>query len=144
MKPAMTRVTLLTLLSILTSSASAQTVVPLRTIPAQTLIAATDLGLSPAAVPGAVSDPALVIGFEARVALYPGRPIRPEDLGPPAVVERNALVPLVFQAGNLLITAEGRALDRAGPGELIRVMNTASRSTVTARIGADGAAYVSP
>ena len=34
-------------------------------------------------------------------------------------------------------------LDRAGPGDLIRVMNLSSRSTVTARVGSDGAAYVS-
>jgi flagella basal body P-ring formation protein FlgA len=135
---------LLAALALLASPASAETVVPLRTIPAQTLIAATDLGLSEAVVPGSISDPALVIGFEARVALYAGRPIRPEDLGPPAVVERNAIIPLIFRHGNLLITAEGRALDRAGPGEFIRVMNTASRSTVTARVGPDGAAYVSP
>jgi flagella basal body P-ring formation protein FlgA len=84
------------------------------------------------------------VGLEARVALYAGRPVRPEDLGPAAVVERNALVPLVFQHGALLITAEGRALGRAGPGEVVAVMNLASRATVQARMGADGAAYVFP
>ena len=40
-------------------------------------------------------------------------------------------------------TAEGRALDRAGPGDVIRVMNLSSRTTVSARVGLDGAAYVS-
>jgi flagella basal body P-ring formation protein FlgA len=94
-------------------------------------------------VPGAVADPAEIVGLEARVALYPGRPIRPGDVGLPAVVERNQVVPLIFQRGTLLITAEGRALDRAGPGDVIRVMNVASRTTVSARVGADGAAYVS-
>lgn len=122
----------------------AEVVVPLRTLPAQTVIAAEDLGLADATIPGALSDPTLVIGQEARVALYAGRPIRPGDLGAPAMVERNGLVPLVFQQGTLLITAEGRALDRAGAGDLLRVMNTASRTTVTARLGADGTAYVSP
>lgn len=121
----------------------AEIVVPARTIGPQTIIAPQDLVLSEAVVPGAVSDPAQVIGLEAKVALYPGRPIRPQDLGPPAVVERNAIVPLVYNRGGLLITAEGRALDRAGPGEVIRVMNTASRATVSARVGTDGAAYVS-
>lgn len=123
--------------------AAAQTVVPVRTIPPQAIVTAEDLALTDAVVPGAISDPAQAVGLEARVALYPNRPIRPQDLGPPAVVERNAIVPLIYQSGSLLITAEGRALDRAGPGELIRVMNTASRTTVTARVGADGAAYVS-
>lgn len=130
-------------LILLAAPAHSQSVVPLRTIPPQTVIAPGDVGLSDLQVPGAVSDPAEAIGLEARVALYPNRPIRPQDLAPPAVVERNAIIPLIFQSGALLIAAEGRALDRAGPGEAIRVMNIASRVTVTARIGADGAAYVS-
>ncbi len=132
------------LLTLLATPAAAEIVVPLRTIPPQALIAADDLGMSDAVVPGAVTDPAQAVGLEARVALYPGRPIRPGDLAAPAVVERNAILPLVYQSGGLLITAEGRALDRAGAGELIRVMNLASRATVTARLGLDGAAYVSP
>ena len=123
--------------------AAADIIVPARTIPPQSIIGPEDLALSEANVPGAVTDPSQAIGLEARVALYPGRPIRPQDLGPPAVIERNAIVPLIFMRGTLLITAEGRALDRAGPGELIRVMNTTSRTTVTARVGTDGAAYVS-
>jgi flagella basal body P-ring formation protein FlgA len=131
-------------LALLAAPVTAEIVVPTRTIPPQAVIGPEDLALSDATVPGAIADPAQAIGLEARVALYPGRPIRPQDLGLPAVVERNAIVPLIFQRGTLLITAEGRALDRAGPGELIRVMNTASRATITARVGADGAAYVSP
>ena len=123
--------------------ALAEIVVPTRTIPPQSVIAPEDLAVSDAVVPGAVADFSQAVGLETRVALYPGRPIRLQDLGPPAVVERNAIVPLIFIRGNLLITAEGRALDRAGPGELIRVMNTTSRATVTARMGIDGAAYVS-
>ncbi|MBP1805071.1 flagellar basal body P-ring formation chaperone FlgA [Rubellimicrobium aerolatum] len=130
-------------LALLATPAPAEIVVPARTLAPQTLIAPEDLVLSDAEVPGAISDPAQAIGLETRVALYPGRPIRPQDLGLPAVVERNAIVALVYDRGGLLITAEGRALDRAGPGEVIRVMNTASRTTVSARVGTDGAAYVS-
>ncbi|WP_373487298.1 flagella basal body P-ring formation protein FlgA, partial [Blastomonas sp.] len=40
-------------------------------------------------------------------------------------------------------STDGRALGRAGVGDVIRVMNLTSRTTVTAQIGADGAAYVS-
>jgi flagella basal body P-ring formation protein FlgA len=124
--------------------AAAETLVPLRTIPPQAVIAAGDLGLVEGHVPGALTDPSQAVGFEARVALYPGRPIRPGDLAPPALVERNGLLPLVFRAGGLVITAEGRALDRAGAGEPLRVMNLSSRSVVSAVLGPDGAAHVSP
>jgi flagella basal body P-ring formation protein FlgA len=123
--------------------AAAEIVVPARTIPAQSVIAPGDLVASDLVVPGAITDPGQIIGMETRVALYPGRPIVLADLALPATVERNAILPLVYASTGLHITTEGRALDRAGPGDLIRVMNLASRTTVTARIGADGAAYVS-
>lgn len=123
--------------------ALAETVVAARTIPAHTLIGPEDLLLRDEVIPGGVDDPALIIGMEARVALYSGRPIRPADVGFPAVVERNQLVPLIFIRAGLMITTEGRALGRAGPGDVIQVMNLTSRTTVSARIGLDGAAYVS-
>ena len=127
----------------LATPAAADTVVAARTIPAQTLITPGDIQLRDRTVPGGLSDPAEAIGMEARVALYAGRPIMPGDLGAPAIVERNQIITLHFQRGGLMISTEGRALGRAGPGDLVRVMNVSSRSTVTARIGADGAGYVS-
>lgn len=131
------------LLLALATPAAADTVVAARTIPAQTLITPGDIQLRDRTVPGGLSDPAEAIGMEARVALYAGRPIMPGDLGAPAIVERNQIITLHFQRGGLMISTEGRALGRAGPGDLVRVMNVSSRSTVTARIGADGAGYVS-
>ena len=128
----------------LSTPVAADIIVAARTIPARSLIAAEDLTTRDMDVPGAVNDPAQIIGMEARVALYAGRPIRPGDVGFPAVVERNQTVVLIYQTGGMTISTEGRALDRAGPGDLIRVMNLASRTTVTATIGIDGAAYVSP
>lgn len=122
--------------------AAADTVVAARTIQAQTIISAQDLVLQPGDVPGAESDPALFIGMEARVALYAGRPINVADVGFPAIVDRNELVPLIYDHNGLTIRTEGRALGRAGVGEVIRVMNMSSRNTVSARVGEDGAAYV--
>jgi flagella basal body P-ring formation protein FlgA len=106
------------------------------------ILTASDLALKPGEVLGALSDPEEVIGQEARVALYPGRPLRPGDVGPPAIVERNDMVILTFAQGGLSISAEGRALGRGAEGELIRVMNLASRTTVTGRIAADGSVEV--
>jgi flagellar basal body P-ring formation protein FlgA len=125
------------------SPLEAEILVATRTIPAQSLIGPDDIEARDMDVPGAVTDPGQIIGMEARIALYAGRPIRPGDVGFPAVVERNAIVALIYDTGGLVITTEGRALDRAGPGDVIRVMNIASRTTVSATIGIDGAAYVS-
>lgn len=111
-------------------SALAESLVALRTIPARSVLAAADITQVDAAIPGAVTDANAVLGQEARVTVFAGRPIKAADFVAPALVERNQIVSLVFAQGALQITAEGRALDRAGEGEFVRVMNLASRSTV--------------
>ncbi|MFT5629117.1 MAG: flagella basal body P-ring formation protein FlgA [Gammaproteobacteria bacterium] len=131
------------ILILLGSPVAAETIVAARTIPAQTLIAPDDLLVRDVTIAGGESDPLLFVGMESRVALYAGRPIRVGDVGFPAVVERNQIIPLIFVRNGLKISTEGRSLARAGPGEMIRIMNLSSRSTVSARIGKDGAAYVS-
>ncbi len=118
--------------------ALADIVVPTRTIRAKEVISAADLEMKPTNLPGAVDDPAHLIGLEARVALYPGRPVRAVDVGPPAIVDRNDLVVLVFNRQPLSISTEGRALGRGAAGERIRVMNLSSRTTVTGLIRPDG------
>lgn len=125
------------------SVALGDTVVAARTIRSQTLLSAQDLALAPGTVPGTISNPHDIIGMEARVALYAGRPIRPEDIGPPALVERNQIVTLAFETGGLSIHAEGRALARGGVGDVIRVMNLGSRSTVSGTVMPDGRITVS-
>lgn len=124
--------------------AAADTVVATRTIRAMAVIGPEDVALAPGSVPGTLGEPADALGMEARVTLYAGRPIRAADIGPPAVVERNQIVPLVYQAGPLSILTEGRALARAGIGDTIRVMNLASRSTVSGRVRPDGTVVVGP
>ncbi len=119
-------------------AAMAEIIVPTRTIRAKEVIAASDLETRAIDVAGAVGSAAALVGQEARVALYPGRPIRPSDIGPPAIVDRNDLVTLIFDRVALSITAEGRALGRGAVGERIRVMNLSSRTTVTGVIRPDG------
>ncbi|MCA0930514.1 flagellar basal body P-ring formation chaperone FlgA [Ruegeria profundi] len=118
--------------------AIADTVVPTRTIRAKEIIAANDLETKPQKVAGGVSDTEVLVGLEARVALYPGRPIRATDVGPPALVDRNDLVVLIFDRQPLSITAEGRALGRGAAGDRIRVMNLSSRTTISGVVRPDG------
>lgn len=122
----------------------AVSLVATRLIRAQTVLSAADMTQVAADIPGALADAAAAVGLEARVTIYPGRPLRAGDLGPPALVDRNAVVPLAYRVGGLTILAEGRALDRAGAGDALRVMNLASRTTVTGRLGADGVVEVGP
>lgn len=133
---------LVTLLFVLPATASADTVVAARTLRAGTLLTGADLAMIAEDVPGAVSSLDEALGQEARVNLYAGRPIRPGEIGPAALVERNQIVTLVYDQNGLTIATEGRVLDRGGVGDRIRVMNLGSRNTVTGTVGEDGRVYV--
>lgn len=122
--------------------ALADSLVATHTIRAQTVLTAEDFTLVAATIPGALTDAANAIGMEARVTLYAGRPIGAADVGAPALVERNQTVSLIYRAGGLSILTEGRALTRGGPGDVIKVMNISSRTTVTGTVGPDGAVFV--
>ncbi|NSX54673.1 flagellar basal body P-ring formation chaperone FlgA [Parasulfitobacter algicola] len=130
-------------MAFLAMPAMAETLIASKTIRAQSIITPGDITVTDVAVAGAFTDPIQVIGQEARVVLYAGRPIRPGEVGPPALVERNQIVSLLFKQGGLTIATEGRALGRGGIGDLIRVMNLSSRSTVSGTVTPQGTVIVS-
>ncbi len=129
---------LLCLLFFCAAPATAEIIVPNRTIRPGEIISSHDLIEKEGDVPGAAISVRDLAGLEARVALYPGRPVPLSHVGPPAIVDRNQLVMLVYRSDGLRIIAEGRALGRGARGDFIRVMNLASRSTVTGRVAANG------
>jgi flagella basal body P-ring formation protein FlgA len=121
---------------------AADTVVATRTIRSMAIIEPGDLQVVEGTTPGAAEAVDDLVGMEARTILYPGRPIRLNQVGPPALVERNSIVTLLFSTGGLSIATEGRALGRAGVGDSLRVMNLTSKKTVLGRVRADGTVEV--
>ncbi|MGB3278078.1 MAG: flagellar basal body P-ring formation chaperone FlgA [Pseudorhodobacter sp.] len=132
----------LILFTILASPSAAESLVATRVIRAQTLLAAGDVSLVASDIVGALADPAEALGKEARVTLYPGRAIRAVDVGPPALVERNQIVTLIYNAGGLGITTDGRALARGGLGDVIQVMNLSSRALIAGQVGENGIVFI--
>ena len=104
---------LLLLLALLPGWAMAGSVVAQRTLPAGTIIMPGDVAVS-AEGAGGPTEIAHVVGQQLRVVVYEGRRIE----------------------------AEGRALSAGSIGQIIRVMNTASRVTVSGRIAPDGTVVV--
>ncbi|MFD1913714.1 flagellar basal body P-ring formation chaperone FlgA [Halodurantibacterium flavum] len=100
-----------------------------------TILSVQDITLAPGAGPEVLTG---LVGMETRTTIYAGNPVRAADLSSPTLVERNQLVSLVYQRGGLSITTEGRALARGGAGDVIRVMNLASRTTITGQIDPSG------
>lgn len=120
----------------------AETLTAVRVLRPLAVIAPGDLAVLDTRVPGALAQPDDAIGLEARVTLYPGQPIMPAHVGPPALIERNQPVTLMYRTGGLMITAEARALSRGAAGDTVRVMNMASRNTVAGTVRPDGSVEV--
>lgn len=125
-----------------TQLAFAQNVVPTRTIRANATILNTDVGLNALQEPNGFTRLEDVIGQEARVVLYPGRPILAGDIGPPALIKRNQIVRLQYNGGGLHIVTEGRALERGAIGDRVRIMNLNSRATLFGQVEPDGTVTV--
>lgn len=138
----MTRILAFLILALMPISSVADIVVPTRTIRAATIISEIDVTLKPGGTPNAFDRLEDVTGQEARTTLYAGRPIRLDDIGPPALIERNQIVSLRFQSKGLVITTEGRSLQRGGIGDRIRIMNLSSRATLFGQIEPDGSVRV--
>jgi len=120
----------------------AETVVPARTIRPNQVITEMDVTFAAGDLVtgfGRLSD---VIGQEARIALYAGRPILVGDIGPPAIITRNQIVSLRYHANGISISTEGRALERGAVGDRIRVMNLGSRATIFGQVLGDGTIQV--
>lgn len=98
--------------------------------------------LEPSDVAGAAATLNSVLGKETRVALYANRPVMPDQISEPAIVDRNAIVPLVYRKGGLSIEVEGRSLGRGAIGDRLRVMNLQSKVALFATVQADGSLLV--
>ena len=106
------------------TSAGADQVDAARTLRIGSIVAAGDLtGPSEA-----------MIGLEVRRTVFAGHPVTASDLGPPTLVRRNEIVTIAYRSGAIALRTEGRALGAGGKGELVEVMNLASRRTLRAVI----------
>lgn len=122
---------------LLPSLASAGILAAARTLPAGTIVTAADLRAADSDRPG-LSDPSQIIGLQTRITIYEGRPLQASLLQAPKLVARNQIVQVAFQRGALRIVTEARTLSDGAAGDVIRVMNLESRTTLNASVQPDG------
>jgi flagella basal body P-ring formation protein FlgA len=72
----------------------------------------------------------LLLAMEPRRPLRANTPIRASDIRRPIVVKKGTIVTLTVSIGNLKMQSQGRALENAGKGDFVRVMNLDSRKTI--------------
>lgn len=92
-----------------------------------------DITLQPASV---VTDPTRAVGQHARIAVAQGSPLRLDMLRLPPAIQQGQTVRVVGQGEGFQVMNEGRAMNRAGEGESVRVrLNNGQVVTGIARHG---------
>lgn len=91
-----------------------------------------------------VTDPDLLIGKTAKRTISANRPIRVSELAEPAILEKDALIKMVYRSNNMEITTSGIALDAGAKGDVISVRNLNSNKIVHAVVTAPNTAIVAP
>ncbi len=84
------------------------------------------------------------LGQALRHAVQPGQPIQLADLGRPMVVQKGTPMLLALDTPGIQVTAQGVAMEPAGIGERVHVVNPASRVVVEAEVTGPGRARVLP
>ncbi len=62
----------------------------------------------------------------------------------PVVVAKGSLVTIVLKTPTMILTAQGRAVEDGGRGDVIRVMNTRSKKIVEGVVSRPGTVSVEP
>jgi flagella basal body P-ring formation protein FlgA len=88
--------------------------------------------------PNAATDPRQLVGMTARRPLRAEQMLRLNDVSMAAAIHRGSTVTLMVKTENMMLTAQGRALEDAALGQPIRVVNTGSNKQLTG-IVQDGA-----
>jgi flagellar basal body P-ring formation protein FlgA len=96
------------------------------------IIKAADLSTvrRPKAEGAVITDPQTVAGLAARHQLRPGQPLHDADLMKPAVVQRNDIVTIFYEAPGINLTLRGQAQDAGALGDTVNVMNIQSKRVV--------------
>jgi flagellar basal body P-ring formation protein FlgA len=86
----------------------------------------------------AITDTRAAAGLAARRELRPGQPLHDADLMKPAIVQRNDLVTIVYEAPGLSLTLRGQAQDAGALGDTISVLNVQSKRMVQGVVSGPG------
>ncbi|RMD62393.1 MAG: flagella basal body P-ring formation protein FlgA, partial [Alphaproteobacteria bacterium] len=73
-----------------------------------------------------------------------GATVLASDLREPVVVAKNSLVTIRLETPRMVLSAQGRAIEAGGSGDVIRVMNTASNKIIHARVVNAGLVRIEP
>jgi flagella basal body P-ring formation protein FlgA len=83
-------------------------------------------------------DAESLIGKIAKRSLDANQPVQERFVGQPILIKRGDRVTMIIKNGQMVLTAEGRALSDAGLGETVRLVNAASNRNLDGVVTGSG------
>lgn len=101
-------------------------------------------GKAAAAPSDAVADAEAVVGLAARRPLRAGAVAAARDVAAPQVVKAGDMLTVTYADGGVTLALQAKAMKAGGRGEVIEVLNLASKKTIQAVVSGPGQALVGP
>lgn len=89
-----------------------------------------------------VTEAERLIGMAPTRTLVAGKNILAGEVRPPRIVTKGSIVMMLLKTPHMVLTSKGRALEHGAKGDVIRVMNTQSKTIVEGEITASGTILV--
>lgn len=134
----------------ITGRADAMLLLPLASgrLNAGTVLQAKDLRLGRVRTSLVQSDVAEQLaeayGKELRHSVQAGQPLKRADLAPPALVLKGHSIQMTLRSSGLTLIGQGQALDSAGLGEHVKVLNPVSQAVLDAEVTGVGQVRIDP
>lgn len=81
-----------------------------------------------------ITEAEAVVGKTPRHGLRPDTVLRTSDVRRPLLVEKRSLVTIELKTAQMHLTAQGRAMQNGAHGDVIRVLNTKSKTALNATV----------
>jgi flagella basal body P-ring formation protein FlgA len=112
--------------------------VPARDLPRGTTMTEADITwmtMDEADIVGSIAmEESEIVGQVTRLTLRSGQPVRKHAIAKAVAVVRGQAVTVVWSVASINLTAQAKAMEQGGVGDLIRVTNTKSNQTMLAEI----------
>jgi len=92
----------------------------------------------------APSDPEAIIGKAAKRPLREGAPAAMRDVSAPAVIKKDEVIAVAFEADGVRLVLQAKAMQAAALGDTFNALNPSSKKTIQAIATGPGEAVVGP
>lgn len=84
--------------------------------------------------PNIIVDAGDLVGMTPKNGIRAGQPVRTNDVRRPTLVSKNSFVVIVHHMPNMLLTAQGKAMENGSEGDIVKIKNMQSTQIIEAEV----------